>query len=297
MGDGKRQMRLYLISVLGICWVLGIAAAFSRGNVIYQILQKGFTAFPVIAAVLTRRITKDKAQWRISLKVWKDNRLWAFCAFVPGILIAVGAALYFMLFPEQYSGIFHLGNLTGTERVLQITNPLQFGLICILIAAVCIPVQLLELGEEIGWREYLLPKQISMYGARKGILLNGLFWGTAHLPLIFLGFNYSPENVGAPWSNMLMMMLVCMTIGVICSWVMVRSNNVMYSAIVHGVVNVIGEIPVFLSISGKSGLLGPNPTGLVSMSGLMLCAAALFIWLPGVKNGKAEMAGLRAVQK
>ena len=261
MGDGKRQMRLYLISVLGICWVLGIAAAFSRGNVIYQILQKGFTAFPVIAAVLTRRITKDKAQWRISLKVWKDNRLWAFCAFVPGILIAVGAALYFMLFPEQYSGIFHLGNLTGTERVLQITNPLQFGLICILIAAVCIPVQLLELGEEIGWREYLLPKQISMYGARKGILLNGLFWGTAHLPLIFLGFNYSPENVGAPWSNMLMMMLVCMTIGVICSWVMVRSNNVMYSAIVHGVVNVIGEIPVFLSISGKSGLLGPNPTG------------------------------------
>ena len=94
-----------------------------------------------------------------------------------------------------------------------------------------------------------------------------------------------------------MMMLVCMTIGVICSWVMVRSNNVMYSAIVHGVVNVIGEIPVFLSISGKSGLLGPNPTGLVSMSGLMLCAAALFIWLPEVKNGKAEMAGLRAVQK
>ena len=194
MGDGKRQMRLYLISVLGICWVLGIAAAFTRGNVIYQILQKGFTAFPVIAAVLTRRITKDKAQWRISLKVWKDNRLWAFCAFVPGILIAVGAALYFMLFPEQYSGIFHLGNLTGTERVLQITNPLQFGLICILIAAVCIPVQLLELGEEIGWREYLLPKQISMYGARKGILLNGLFWGTAHLPLICLGFNYSPEK-------------------------------------------------------------------------------------------------------
>ena len=136
-----------------------------------------------------------------------------------------------------------------------------------------------------------------MYGARKGILLNGLFWGTAHLPLIFLGFNYSPENVGAPWSNMLMMMLVCMTIGVICSWVMVRSNNVMYSAIVHGVVNVIGEIPVFLSISGKSGLLGPNPTRLVSMSGLVLCAAALFIWLPRVKSGEAKTADFRPVQK
>lgn len=297
MGGSKRQMRLYLISALGVCWALGIAAAFSRGHAIYQILQKGFTAFPVIAAVLTRRITKDKTQWRISLKVWKDKRLWAFCAFVPGILIAAGAALYFLLFPKQYSGNFRLGGLTGTEQVLQIANPLQFGLICILIAAVCIPVQLLELGEEIGWREYLLPKQVSMYGVRKGIVLNSLFWGAAHLPLICLGFNYSPENVGAPWSNMLMMMLVCMTTGVICSWVMVRSGNVLYSAIVHGVVNVIGEIPVFLSVSGESGLLGPNPTGLVSMSGLILCAAALFIWLPGVKNGEAEMADFRPVQK
>lgn len=297
MGGSKRQMSLYLISALGVCWALGIAAAFSRGHAIYQILQKGFTAFPVIATVLTRRITKDKTQWRISLKVWKDKRLWAFCAFVPGILIAAGAALYFLLFPEQYSGNFRLGGLTGTEQVLQIANPLQFGLICILIAAVCIPVQLLELGEEIGWREYLLPKQVSMYGVRKGIVLNSLFWGAAHLPLICLGFNYSPENVGAPWSNMLMMMLVCMTTGVICSWVMVRSGNVLYSAIVHGVVNVIGEIPVFLSISGESGLLGPNPTGLVSMSGLILCAAALFIWLPGVKSGEAEMADFRPVQK
>lgn len=297
MGGSKGQMRLYLISVLGVCLALGIAAAFSRGHAIYQILQRGFTAFPVIAAVLTRRITKDKTQWRISLKVWKDKRLWAFCAFVPGILIAAGAALYFLLFPEQYSGNFRLGGLTGTEQVLQIANPLQFGLICILIAAVCIPVQLLELGEEIGWREYLLPKQVSMYGVRKGIVLNSLFWGAAHLPLICLGFNYSPENVGAPWSNMLMMMLVCMTTGVICSWVMVRSGNVLYSAIVHGVVNVIGEIPVFLSVSGESGLLGPNPTGLVSMSGLILCAAALFIWLPGVKSGEAEMADFRPVQK
>lgn len=27
--------------------------------------------------------------------------------------------------------------------------------------------------------------------------------GITHLPLIYLGFNYSPENAGALWSNML----------------------------------------------------------------------------------------------
>ena len=159
-------------------------------------------------------------------------------------------------------------------------NPLSFSVVCVLIAAVCIPIQLLELGEEIGWREYLLPKQVAVYGMRKGVLLNGFYWGIAHLPLIFLGFNYSLENIGAPWSNMLMMIIVCMTLGIICSYVMVKSNNVVYCAIIHGVVNVIGEIPVFLSVSQQSGLLGPNPTGLIGISGLIVCAIILFIRLP-----------------
>ena len=193
-----------------------------------------------------------------------------------------------MLFPEQYSGVFNLGSLTGTEQVIHIANPLQFCVICVLVAAVCIPIQVVELGEEIGWREYLLPKQIAEYGVRKGTLLNGLYWGIAHLPLIYLGFNYSPENVGAPWSNMLMMLLVCVTTGIICAYVMMCSNNVMYPAIIHGVVNVIGEIPVFISVSGKNGLLGPNPTGLISMSGLILCAIIMLIKLPKAKMVKEE---------
>ena len=265
MSNTKKQLKIYLIFVLGICWILGVAAIFTRGNcrnILYQILQKGFTALPVIAAIFTRRITKDKAGWRISLKVWKNLKLWGFCAFVPGVLIVVGALLYFMLFPEQYSGVFDIGSVIGTEQVIRVNSPFQFSLICVLIAALCVPIQLLELGEEIGWREYLLPKQIAVY----------------------FGFNYSSDNAGAPWSNMLMMMLVCVTIGIICSYVMVCSGNVMYSAIIHGVVNVIGEIPVFVSVSGKNGLLGPNPTGLISMSGLILCAIIMLMKLPTVRR-------------
>ncbi|MDE6639109.1 MAG: CPBP family intramembrane metalloprotease [Acetatifactor sp.] len=282
MSDNRAQIKIYLLLVLGICYILGVTAYFtqtSEWSVAYQILQKGFTAFPVTAAIFTRRITKDNTKWRISFNVWKNIKLWAFCAFVPGILIVIGAALYFVLFPDQYSSNLNLGSFIGTEQVIQITNPLQFSVVCVLIAAVCIPVQLLELGEEIGWREYLLPKQIAVYGVKKGILLNGFYWGIAHLPLIYFGFNYSSENAGAPWSNMFMMMLVCLALGVICSYVMVRSNNVMYCAIIHGVVNVIGEIPVFISTSGKNGLLGPNPTGLISMSGLILCAIIMFMRL------------------
>lgn len=276
----KKRIRIYLSWVLGVCFFLGAAAYFtrdSREGIAYQILQKGFTAFPVLAAVLTRRMTGDDTKWRFSLKVWKKPSLWFFCAFIPGILIVIGAALYFVLFPEQYSGSFDLGGLLGMNGAMPVRSPLLFAAVCVLASASCIPVQLLELGEEIGWRGYLLPKQIAEHGMRKGVLLNGFFWGMAHMPLIFLGFNYSAGNPGAPWSNMLMMLAACMTLGIICSCVMVHSGNVMYCAIIHGAVNIIGEIPVFLSVTRESGLLGPNPTGLIGLSGLMACAGFMFV--------------------
>ena len=287
MSDNKVQIKIYLFLVLGVCFFLGIIAYFTQSpneNLIYQILQKGFTVFPVISAVITRRITKDKTQWRFSIKVWKNPTLWIFCAFIPSILIVIGTILYFIIFPKQYSGFFDIGSLLEKNYTISIHNPFSFAIVCMLIAAICIPIQLLELGEEIGWREYLLPKQIAEYGIRKGVLLNGFFWGIAHLPLIFFGFNYSSENIGAPWSNMFMMIIVCMTLGIICSYVMAISNNVMYCAIIHGVVNVIGEIPVFISVSHKNGLLGPNPTGLIGISGLIVYAIIIFIRLPKLKT-------------
>lgn len=40
----------------------------------------------------------------------------------------------------------------------------------------------------------------------------------------------------------------------------------MYAAVMHGVVNVIGELPVYMTHDMESGLLGPNPTGLITIS-------------------------------
>ena len=278
-----KQIKIYLALVLGCCFGMFVISLFGdRGsdNPVCPLLQKGFTALPVLAAVITRRLTRDKTPWRISLKVWRRPKLWAFCAFAPGILIVLGAVLYFLVFPGEYSGSFYYGGLielAGVESTAgqPIGNPLLFSVVTVLIAAAFIPIQLLELGEEIGWREYLLPKQIHRYGVHRAVLLNGTLWGIAHLPLIYYGFNYSPENPGAPFSNMVMMMVVCVVLGVILSYVMVISGNVMYPAIIHGVVNIIGEVPVYLSVSQKSGLLGPNPTGLLGMAGLLVLAVVL----------------------
>lgn len=199
------------------------------------------------------------------------------------------SSVVFALFPKEYSGSFHYGGLltlTGMEASgsLPINSPFLFAIITVLISAAFIPIHLLELGEEIGWREYLLPKQIARYGTHRAVLLNSILWGFSHLPLIYFGFNYSSENPGAPWSNIAMMMVVCVTLGIILSYVMVISGNVMFPAIIHGVVNIIGEVPVYLSITHESSLLGPNPTRLIGLSGLIILTVTMFFCFDKAKN-------------
>ncbi len=276
-----------------VVWYLGIIFVCTFGLAIlektfqtgqfYTVLQTGFTALPVVTALIVRKITGEQSKSKLSLIVWKNYKMWIFCSLVPAVLIVLGAVLYFCVFSSEYSRVFELGEFIGNDISIEISNPILFIVVCIIISAVCIPIQLLELGEEVGWRGYILWFQVERYGARKAVLVNGFEWGLAHMPLIYLGFNYSDENPGAPWSNMALMMLACIVMGVIFSYVTLKTRNCMYAAIMHGVVNVIGEIPVFCSVSLKSGLLGPNPTGLLSMTFLIILAIILYL-----KIGKEE---------
>ena len=155
--------------------------------------------------------------------------------------------------------------LLGTDAELVVRSPLLFALVCVVIAAVMIPVQLLELGEEIGWRGYLLGFQIEKYGRRKAVLINGVEWGLTHLPLIWFGFNYSLDNPG------------CVVMGILFSYITIRTGNCMYAAVMHGVANVIGELPVYMTPDMESGLLGPNPTGLVTISFMAVFSILLLV--------------------
>lgn len=275
----NKPIAIYLLLVLGTCYLLGLLEAAAGSGQFYQILGIGFTFIPVIAAVITKKATGERAKYHLSLRVWKDVKNWLLSAFLPGILIAAGAAVYYLVFPEQYSGIFRVGMRLGTDAEITVKSPIAIALACIAVSAVMIPIQLLELGEEIGWRGYLLGFQAEKYGERKAALINGIEWGLAHLPLIYFGFNYSLENWGAPWSNMGMMMVTCVVLGILLSYVTIKTGNCMYAAIIHGVVNVIGELPVYFSTDLKSGLLGPNPTGILAMLPLMIAAIPCFLKL------------------
>lgn len=281
MGMAKNPIKTYLILVLGVCFGLGALERIVGNGTFYQLLGIGFTFIPVVAALITRRLTGVGAKYHLSLKVWEHPKEWLFSAFAPGILVAAGAFLYFFVFPNEYSGVFKYGMRLGTDAETVVTHPLLIALIAVVIAAAMIPIQLLELGEEIGWRGYLLGFQVEKYGERKAVLINGLEWGVSHLPLIYFGFNYSLKNPGAPWTNMLMMVIACVVLGVLFSYITIRTGNCMYAAIMHGVVNVIGELPVCLTYDMESGLLGPNPSGAIGLAFFIALSVVLMTRMKG----------------
>ena len=273
-----------MVLVLGYSYLFGVLELIFKNGVFYDFLGKSFTFVPVITALVLNKKVEKNTGGRMSLKVWKNPKALAASAFAPGILIAMGAVLYFLVFPNEYSGVFAMGNLFEGRENTAISNPFMFVLICILISAVFFPIHLLELGEEVGWRGYLLWKQKDIYGEPKAVIINGIEWGIAHLPLIYFGFNYSLDNPGAPWTNMLLMMLSCVVIGILFSYVTLKTGNCMYAAIMHGATNIIDELPVYCSKSQQSGLLGPNPGGLLAMSFLFIAAAVLFILMLRTKH-------------
>ena len=115
---------LYLVIIFAYTFGLGILEKIFQTGQFYNFLQKSFTAVPVVTGLIVQKITGEKSKFKLSLKVWKNHKMWIFSAFVPAVLITLGAVLYFSIFSNEYSGVFALGQLIGSDASMEISNPI-----------------------------------------------------------------------------------------------------------------------------------------------------------------------------
>ena len=277
----KQRVALYLATLYGFLLLVWLGALALPGA--YTVLWSLFSVLPVLATILTRVITKDKSSWHLKPNFRKNWKTYLFAAFLPGVAIFLGGLLYFGLFPQDMD--LTARNLVaqygqyGVPETIQFTvqTAILIGLAFIVLSPLVLPVHLFALGEEIGWRGYLLPILLKLTSPRKAVLLHGFLWGLAHAPLIYFGFNYSSDYWGAPLTGILMMTLVCVVLGIWLAYVTIQANSILPAVLLHGASNVIGEMAAFVSFLSISSLLGPNPTGLIGMSGLLI-GAAILLW-------------------
>lgn len=264
---------------------------------IAQLLTTGVMFIPAYSVIMTRLFTKEsfrKEELYLSLNLRGNLKYYGLAWFGFALLIVLGSALYFLIFPKQfdpnlgYVAALLEGQAEGevTTEALKSVMSLQ-----IVIGILFSPVLnfLFCLGEEWGWRGYLLPKLLEKFPVTAALLLEGVIWGLWHAPLTVLGHNYGVGYPGFPVVGILAMCCFCIVIGIILSYVTIKTRSCIPAVLGHAMINGFSGTGIyFTSLENPYNVfLGPASTGLIGGAGFIVLAVVLLIRLHRDEKRKA----------
>ena len=286
----KSRVVKYLVWTFALAYLIqfGVGLLYQRGNMmIGQLVMAGMMVVPMLGVLLSGGKLSGMG-WRLQIK--KNIKAILIGWFVPAVLTAIGAALYFIIFP----GHFDLsGSSMGPDALEQlqvqgISYPM-YVLISLVSSLTYAPLlnTFVSLGEEIGWRGFLYPQLRAKLGREKGWLLGGIIWGAWHWPLIgLIGYEYGTEYFGFPVVGMLVFCVFTIAMGILCDWLYEQSGSIWVPSICHGAINAAGTLPLAICLpnTGSARLLGPMPNGLIAGLPILITAVLLGRKEPSTEN-------------
>ena len=186
-------------------------------------------------------------------------------------------------------GRHHFGQLLHHAVVVvlggdgQLLELLQNGLFAVLLAPAINMFP--ALGEEVGWRGYMMPRLKERFGLLNGRLLGGVVWGIWHWPLMLLvGYEYGTNYLGAPLLGLVVWCVVCFALNTLLDILYEKTESIWVPAIAHGAFNAIAALPQVLVTPADAyyNVLGPMPIGLIAA--LPMLAAAVWLTLREMKQ-------------
>ena len=239
--------------------------------------------FPMIAHVLTRFITKEGfslyGKDSLMLGISFQNKKWIYfllAAFLPWFYTELGNVIELILNPNLFDPEYYL-TLEIDEKFLMLL-PANAIIICTIASFAA-------LGEEGGWRGYMMPKLMKITGRKRALFLGGVIWGIWHAPLTCIGHNFGLDYIGFPYLGILKMCVLCILLGVVLTFLTEKSGSIWPAAIMHAVSN--GQPSILL------GYMNPEKAGvsddvIFTMSGRMVTIflVALLVWMIWSKSEK-----------
>jgi len=203
------------------------AGKMDAGNLLFV---TGTMWSPGLAALLTKRLFGEP----ISELPWKwGGARYAWLAYL--IPIAYALPVYLVAWLTPLGGFLEPDFLTRTAT--------QFGwsglspvVILVLFVLITSTIGLVAktaraLGEEIGWRGFLVPELNKVVGFTGVSVISGLMWAAYHFPVLLFG----DYNKGAPaWYSLTCFTLMVVADSFIMAWLTLRSKSLWPAAIFHG---------------------------------------------------------------
>ncbi len=233
---------------------------------------------PALASIITLKIRKrpiSSLPW--SLKELKYLKL----SYITTILyVSIAYALIWL---------FGFGNLINTERLLQWSNELGIDstnqtLALIVMIFLLLTVGVIKnlgstLGEEIGWRGFLIFELRKVMSFKALAIISGIIWAIWHYPLIDLMYGRS-ENLLLHMGTFTIMII---GISVILAYYTFKSNSLWPAAIYHSVHNIyIQKICTPLTISNEKTIFWIDEYGF--MIPIITTIFAIYFWRKAEKE-------------
>jgi uncharacterized protein len=222
-----RQIVMFLCITYGL--TLAIAIALPNAGITPLIA----IAFPVIAVALTVAFTVPRGQRRA---------VWAGVGFNPrrgrGLIIAVLGPAVIVALSFGVAAAFGVVQFSGL--------PPGFGRGVFNLTVTIIIFAVVFLGEEIGWRGYLLFRLAELMSGRRAAVITGAFHAIYHLPLLLIATTY--QSAGKRWIVVPMVVVTLTLAGVWYGWLRLWSGSIWPVTLAHSAFNNLMETaPALLS--------------------------------------------------
>jgi len=287
--NNRKALASFIIITFAISWPLFLAPLLFQNTdpTIASLVTTGLWALamwgPGVAAIVTTLLVEKKPFRSLNMNRLGSKRYYLWAWFLPTALTVLGG-LFTLAF-----GIAKLDlSLTTIRDALPATtgniSPSLIVAIQVAFAILLAPFinVLFALGEELGWRGFLLPHLMDL-GQWKAILLSGVVWGIWHAPAIAQGLNYP----GYPVAGILMMIVFCVLLGTVFAWLYLNTQSPWAPALAHGAVNAVAGLPVLFFQPGFNIAFGGTLAAAASWP-----AIAIFIgWLIWSKRIPVSVVG------
>lgn len=277
MNVNIKKLLLFLGLTFVVNWLMVIlffACGGKWGTPASLVMAAIYMFVPMLMAIIVQKfIYRETIKEPLGIS-FKLNR-WFLVAWLLAPIVAFASLGVSLLFPGvEYSptmeGLFgRFESVFTAEQLQRMENqmyslplhPILFGLLLGLVAGVTINA-VASFGEELGWRGFL-QREFSYVGFWKSSLLIGAIWGVWHAPLILKGHNY-PQH---PVMGVFMMIILCILLAPIFSYVRLKAKSVIAAAILHGTLNATAGLSIIL-VKGGNDLI----VGVVGLAGFIVLA-------------------------
>ncbi|MBS1577118.1 MAG: CPBP family intramembrane metalloprotease, partial [Bacteroidetes bacterium] len=142
------------------------------------------------------------------------------------------------------------------------------------------------LGEEIGWRGFLVPELYNRIGYTKTSLLSGIIWSVWHYPILL----FADYNSGtAAWYGLSCFTVMVISMSFVLTWLRLRSGSLWTGVLLHASHNLFIQ-SIFTPLTGET----KNTNYYIDEFGIVLPVVCIFFAVLYWRKRK-ELTGLVAV--